>query len=515
MPTPSVTQKTTNPTLPAVPPPAEQAPQAKQAPAPAEKPAPAQTGYATQDAFAAPERAEAQKAQLGDAFQQTPVKQPVALEAPAPAPAPDDRMKAAMGKLLEDPKFAEAVKSETLFKDPEAMGKLEEVAQKAAPQADPNKQPNPTDPTEGMTADERAKYDGLPPDQKKRYDELHQQACATPPPEKSVQALRDLLKNGELGQYLDVENSPNITPEGKADLQSLLFSGKLEQRSNYGLTTLSYLHDLATGEGDKTGMGVNRQELLAGLLKDLARPDTMNQGEGNHDCAGTDAAYGMAKGDPAEYARVITTLAEKGEVNLTSPWARFLGKPDAILKFNGTVDDPNKRPLTQSIFARSFDQAAAARASAGLSPLQALFNQLTANFFGLNGKEFVGQLNAGDGINGGGWKPAYMPKEGDAQRAQAEQDAQKLLQGASDDKPLYALVNGHWVSVTGAGGEPPMVTYQNAKGEKETVPMADFLKALNTICYQGGDAPPSMSDASNAGRGGGGDRTLGSGPSNQ
>jgi len=513
MPTPSATQKTTNPTLPPPPPPA-----AEQAPQPQQAPAPAQTGFATKDAFVAPQRAEAQKAPQGDAFQEAPVKQPVALQAPAQPQGTltDDRMQAAMGKLLEDPKFAESVRNETLFKDTEAMGKLEEVAQKAAPQADPNKPPNPTDPTQGMTDDERAKYDALPPDQKQSYDQLHQQACATQPPEKSVQALRDLLQNGELGQYLDVQSSPNITPEGKADLQSLLFSGKLEQRSSYdGRTTLGYLHDLATGAGDTTGKGVNRRELLTGLLKDLARPDTMNQGQDNRDCAGTDAAYGMAKGDPAEYARVITTLAEKGEVNLTSPWAKFFGKPDAILKFDGTVDDPSKRPLTQSIFARSFVQAATDRANAGVNPIIAVFNQLMANLVGLNGKEFVGQLNAGDGINGGGWKPAYMPKAGDAQRAQAEQDAQKLLGAASDDKPVYALVNGHWVSVTGAGGDPATVTYQDSQGHKQTVSMADFLAALNTVCYQGGDVPPSMSDSKNAGRGGGGDPSLGSGPSNR
>lgn len=525
MPTPSATQKTTNPSLPAAPPPPEQAQQTQPAQPAAQKPAPAKTGFATQDAFVAPQqlattpqRAAAQKAQLGDVFQQAPVKQPVTLQAPLTAgtltPTPtttDDRMHAAMGELLKDPKFAEDIRTDSLFKDAATMGKLEEVSKLAAPEADPTKPRDPNDATVGMTTDERAKYDALPPDQKQRYDELHKQACATPPPEQSVQALRDLLKSGELGQYLDVEKSVETNAQAKADLQSLLFSGKLEQHNDYGRSTLSYLHDLATGPGDKTGQGVDRQQLMAGLLQDLARPETMDQGQGNRDCAGTAAAYGMAKGDPAEYARVITTLAEKGQVNLTSPWSRMLGQPDAILKWDGTAD-PN-RPLTQSIFARPFVQAAAARAAAsgGGNPISSFFNQVMAEMFGLNGGEFSGQLNSGSGVNGGGWKPAYLPKADDPQRAQAEQDAQKVLQGASDDKPIYALINGHWVSVTKADGDPAQVTYQDEHGKTKTVPMDEFLKSLNTICFQDGDVPPSMSNSKNGGRGGGGDPTLGTG----
>jgi hypothetical protein len=263
-------------------------------------------------------------------------------------------------------------------------------------------------------------------------------------------------------------------------------------------------------------MGVDRQKLVAGLLQDLANPDSMDQGTGNKDCAGTAAAYAMAKGDPAEYARVITTLAEKGEVNLTSPWSQLLGKPDSILRFNGNVDPD--RPLTQSIFARSFVQAAASTGAGGsgeTNPLKEMLAQFAAERFGLNGQQFANGLNMGNGVNGGGWKPAYMPKPDDPQRAQAEADAQKLLQGASEDKPVFALVNGHWVSVTKVEGDPAQVTYQDEHGEKKTVPMKDFLAGLNTVCFQDGDVPASMNDARNGGHGGGGDPTLGNGGGNR
>jgi len=515
MPTPSVSPKTTtNPTLAAAPPPppAEQPQQAAQAQAQApQAPAPAKTGYATQDAFGVPQREAAQKAQLGDAFQ-APETQPVALQAPAP---PLDPMKAAREEVLRDPRLIDDLRSDALFKDTEMMGKLKDVGALAAPQVDPSKTTDPKDPTAGMSEAEREKYDALPEDQKKRYDELHEQACNTPPPGQSVQALRDVLANGEMGKYLEVEDSVKDNPEAKADLQKLLFSGTLEQRSGYdGRTTLSSLHELATGTANLKGdPPLKRQEVLAGLLKDLARPDTMNQGDDNTDCGPTGGAYVMATTDPAEYARVITTLAEKGEVNLTPVFARLMGQKSDIIKWDGKHDDG--RPITQAILAPGLKRAAEAAAAAGeTDPLAQLAARMIAEMFGLNGQEVVDMMNMGAGVNGGGWKPAYMPKADDPQRAQAEQDAEKLLEGASKENPVMALIDGHWVTVTGMEGNPPKVTYQGEDGKTHTVPLygdpekgkPGFMDQLNTICFQGGDVPPSMNDPKNGGRGGGGDR---------
>jgi hypothetical protein len=95
-----------------------------------------------------------------------------------------------------------------------------------------------------------------------------------------------------------------------------------------------------------------------------------------------------------------------------------------------------------------------------------------------------------------------MPPKGDPERAQAEQDAKKLLEGASEENPVYALINGHWVSVTGV--KDGMVTYQDGRGRERTMPLDRFMGKLNTVCFQNGTVPASMDNPAHGNRGGGG-----------
>ncbi|HZN93143.1 MAG TPA: hypothetical protein VFB81_10590, partial [Myxococcales bacterium] len=174
-----------------------------------------------------------------------------------------DKMAVARHELLKDPTFIQDVKLGTLTKDPVMMAKLKYVGSLAAAEADPSKPLDPNDPTVGMSPAEQKKYDALPPEEKARYDELHRQACETAPAAQSVQALRNLLTNGELGKYLEVEQAVQNDPQAQANLQKLLFEGKLDERSEYsGRTTLDYIHELATGKpAAETGQGVDRKQL--------------------------------------------------------------------------------------------------------------------------------------------------------------------------------------------------------------------------------------------------------------
>ncbi|HVE82391.1 MAG TPA: hypothetical protein VND93_06075, partial [Myxococcales bacterium] len=393
--------------------------------------------------------------------------------------------------------------------DPALMEKVVDFGKKAtAAEVDRANRPDPSDPTKGMTEDERKRYDELPPDQQQRYDDLHQEAARTQPAEQSVKELRRLLTSlnqGEFQKLLQVEDAVKDDPRAKADLHKLLFEGKLEQRSgDVSKTTLSYLDDLATQGGKTVPLEVDRKGLLTQLLRDMADPMSMVQGAGNNDCAGSGAAFLMAATHPAEYARIITQLAETGKANLTPSWAHNVFRAENVILTVGSIDP--RRPITQALFAKSFVEAAAGNTAA---------EQVIAKLDGINGEQYAAMLNRGVGLNGRGWKPAYMPPEGDPNRKQAEADATTLLQGASEQKPVFALIGDHWVTVTKVEGDPPQVTYQDGSGQPQTRPLAEVLRELNTICFQNGDVPASMNDSRNGRPGGGGDPTLGNGGGNR
>src|SRR5262249_20120205 len=154
--------------------------------------------------------------------------------------------------------------------------------------------------------------------------------------------LRGMLTSGKLGDYLKVEDALKDPSQSQqlGDVRDLLYSGKLapDKVNRDGGTTLDALSQLS--QGGKTPVGVDRTQLLGQIAHDINHPEEINQGANNKDCGGSSAAFVMALTQPAEYARMVQGLGEKGQVELTPEWAKLFGAKSNQMKLNGTFD-PN------------------------------------------------------------------------------------------------------------------------------------------------------------------------------
>lgn len=119
----------------------------------------------------------------------------------------------------------------------------------------------------------------------------------------------------------DFTNHPNfqrMSPEEQAQVKALL--GQVKNRDDFyklldknrlghkdrGATLLQHLHDIATKE---LARGVNRQEVLDGVIGHLADPERIRQGNRNT-CAATSIQYMLARQNPNEYARLVSGLVD-------------------------------------------------------------------------------------------------------------------------------------------------------------------------------------------------------------
>ncbi len=97
---------------------------------------------------------------------------------------------------------------------------------------------------------------------------------------------------------------------GQVSLAKLLEDGRLLSSKDLrkGGTLLSHLDRLST---QPLASGLNRMNLLSGLLEQAENPGNISQG-GRGTCTVTTVEYLLAKRSPAEYARLVTDLASSG-----------------------------------------------------------------------------------------------------------------------------------------------------------------------------------------------------------
>lgn len=97
---------------------------------------------------------------------------------------------------------------------------------------------------------------------------------------------------------------------GQVALGKLLEDGRLFSSKDLrrGETLMSHLDRLAT---QPLASGLNRMNVLSGLLEQLENPGTIAQG-GRGTCTVTTIEYMLAKRSPSEYARLVTELASVG-----------------------------------------------------------------------------------------------------------------------------------------------------------------------------------------------------------
>lgn len=153
-------------------------------------------------------------------------------------------------------------------------------------------------------------------------------------PAAMIKAVKKLLQDGVLS-FVDgfQEAYANLTPEQKAKydeiaralgddpaarraLALLLVSGALDTKDlQGGATLLDHLHTLATGP---IAEGLDRRKLLSDVVRDIADPSQISQGNYNT-CAAATAQRLLAGQSPAEYARLMAGLASpSGEVRLAN-----------------------------------------------------------------------------------------------------------------------------------------------------------------------------------------------------
>lgn len=126
----------------------------------------------------------------------------------------------------------------------------------------------------------------------------------------------DKLTPEQRAKYDAIANSLGNDPAAKRALAVMLVNGALDSKDLRGEgTLLDHLHRIATGP---VAEGVDRRKLLADIVKDIADPSQVTQG--NYDtCAAATAQRLLAGQSPAEYARIMAGLASpSGEVKLAN-----------------------------------------------------------------------------------------------------------------------------------------------------------------------------------------------------
>ena len=473
------------------------------------------TGYqaaGVQDGFEA-QRATTQRPQ-GDTFEQA---------SGGGAAAPVAGAGQAVGSAV-----ASGIDNLASLKSKDTIAKLADIGQPAV-EANPSDRPDPQDPTAGMTEEERAAYDALPPEQRQRYDELHEQAAETwkfrtvgpdatiVTPSTAVDHLQDLLTSGDFDDYLAVEQALQGPENATAlrDVQELLFQGKLNgsPRSSTGTTVLDAMVGLA--QGGETSQGVDRTQLLGQLAHDINHPEQIEQGRNNNDCGGSTAAFLMALTEPAEYARMIQGLGENGRVEMTPAWARLFGASSNVMQLNEPFDPKDQRSITQQLFAKTFDTEAVSGNQPVTAAEQAQAEQAAAE--GITGEQLEGGLND-KGVLGGGWDSVYLPppadpnnpndKVSDAQRAETARIAGEMIDGATPEKPVMVNVNNHWLTVLGQDSQGNYWVHDPLTGEIQRKSRDELTEGLSAVVYQTrnheGEVPDYMHNPAWAEPGGGG-----------
>ena len=455
-----------------------------------------------------------------------PIVEPIA-RAAAPVVAPIVEGAQAVGSAI-GKAIAPAIGSIDELQDRAVINKLAEIGQPGVLEEAANP-PDGKKPAEGMTAEQQKAYDALPPDQRQRYDELHEQAADTwkyrtvgpeatiITPSSAVKNLREALTQGNVADYLKVEDAlaGSTTQRSRVqDARELLFQGKLSdsKMDRNGQSALDALANLA--KGGTTQVGVDRTELLGQIARDMNHPEQIKQGRDNADCGGSTAAFVMALTQPAEYARMIQGLGENGKVELTPEWAKFFGAGSNEMKLNEKFDAADPRSVTQQLFAKTFDQEAVNQQQPVEAPPAAAE---AAAAQGITGQQLKDGLND-KGILGGGWDAVYLPPAKDpnnpspgvtdAQRAEATKVAEQMIDEASPRKPVMVNVDNHWVTVLGHDKDGKYWIKDPMSGAVNQVTREDLTTDLNSVVYQTrhvkAEVPEYMHNAEWAKPGGGG-----------
>ena len=269
--------------------------------------------------------------------------------------------------------------------------------------------------------------------------------------------------------------APAGDPVAALSLQKLLFTGKLTEGPSLrdGKNVMDGLSQLSTGP---LAEGMDRQQLLADLVQELATPSAINQGPVGT-CAGTSVGIHLLRNNPAEYVRLVAGLASPAGEVATASGKMLRREPDALT-------DGISRSQVQRLLVPAFMEIAHPRRDYQSGPEEGQYKNGDNKGTGLNAKEVDRILEAvyDDRFkkkNVGGF-PLMRPKKA------MERIEEQLAKGKDVLAGLEWESGGHKVVVTGTetvNGQQ-YVNYINPWGREERMTRDEFMDRLNNFNYE-------------------------------
>lgn len=241
--------------------------------------------------------------------------------------------------------------------------------------------------------------------------------------------------------------------QAQQDLAKLKADGKLTPEVQAQLDKLA---------SQPLAAGIDRKELLASALRNLADPTSISQG-GRNTCAAASAQIMLAQENPADYLKMIGGLASpEGKATLANG--------DTIQRDPSWNNDPN-RSVVDNLMQPAFMQYATGGGYDNTTD-----TRLDGAGQGLYADEEAKLTNAVIGGNAG------------TVFGNSDQVMNELAKATAKGLPVTAVVQG-----TDANGKPYVhsvvvesvkdgkVTYIDPHGERKTISQAEFQKQVNSV----------------------------------
>ncbi len=301
------------------------------------------------------------------------------------------------------------------------------------------------------------------------------------------------LSPQERAQYQSVmsELEQQDDPKAQLALQKLLFEGKLPgaEDAQGGGTLLENLAGLANPCGVPLAEGVDRRELLADVVREVAVPSAIAQHQ-RGTCAATVVGIHLADESPAEYVRLMTGLASpSGEVELANG--------DVITREEGTIgDDGSGRSLSQRLIEPAFMEYAN---GADLDYDNASDEHRDEDGNKVHTGLYSSQV---DRLLEGVFDHRFENRDGINTEEEREEAWDELVdevenEGREVEVGVRWGTGGHKLLVTDisqdASGQE-FVTYVNPWGKTETLPKEEFLDRLQNMNTEGDDLFSEIGD---------------------
>ena len=274
--------------------------------------------------------------------------------------------------------------------------------------------------------------------------------------------------------YQQISGALAGDPAAQQALRQMLASGKLDGRM------MDQLGRLAQPGGDTA--------LLGQVVKDVANPGSIRQGQGNQFCAATTALSDLAASNPPEYARMAADLRLTGQ-------SRTAGG-QTIRAQGGNAQGMT---ATQRLMAPALTEQANGRrydvnnqgVSHAANPRHAPHGERRLNGTVGRGMERMQQM-----LQGGNFETLYVPGRGESggrgkhgqggQVGNAVGQAQNAIaRSVAGGQQASVSADGHWYRVTGASGGQ-LTLQDQATGQSSTVNARQFLRGAEAVTFAGG-----------------------------